>query len=137
MHLINVPNLEPRSANRTTHTITKKEAPLPHPPKNKEHEKHRQKSKHDVFDHTQTKCKTCPKTKKKMDPANSIENSTKVKTKLFLTLENTVQDYVWTKLKNRHNGHKLQKLVSRCPCMQYKTSYIGAKQIPQNDTRTS
>jgi hypothetical protein len=71
-----------------------------------------------------------------MDPANSIENSTKVKTKLFLTLENTVQDYIWTKLKNRQNGHKLRKLVSPMS-MQYKTSYIGAKQILQNDTRTS
>jgi hypothetical protein len=29
---------------------------------------------------------------------------------------NTVQDYIWSKLKNRHNDHKLRKLVSRCPC---------------------
>ncbi len=51
-----------------------------------------------------------------MDPAKSTEKNTKVKTKLFLTLENTVQDYIGTKLKNRHNGHKLRELVSRCPC---------------------
>ncbi len=38
--------------------------------------------------------------------------------KLFLTLEITVQDYIETKLKNRHNGHKLRELVSRCPAIQ-------------------
>ena len=51
-----------------------------------------------------------------MDPANSKEKNTRIKTNLFLTLENTVQDYIETELKNRHNGHKLRDLVSRCPC---------------------
>jgi hypothetical protein len=51
-----------------------------------------------------------------MDPAKSTGKNTTIKTKLFLTLENTVQDYIWTKLKNCHNGHKLRKIVSRCPC---------------------
>ncbi len=86
------------------------------PAKNKEHEKHRQKFEHDIFDHTQNQCKTCPKTKKIMDPANPSEKHKKGNRKLFLTLEKTVQDYIGTKLKNSHNGHKLRELVSRCPC---------------------
>jgi hypothetical protein len=45
-----------------------------------------------------------------MDPANSIEKN------LFIILENTVQDYIETKLKNRHNGQELRNLVPRCPC---------------------
>jgi hypothetical protein len=59
---------------------TTKRAHKKGPAKNKEHEKHRQKSEHDVFDHTQNQCKTCPKTKKIMDPAKSTEKNTKIMT---------------------------------------------------------
>jgi hypothetical protein len=53
-----VPPPEPHQAYKTTKRVHKKG-----PAKNKEHEKHRQKSEHDVFDHTQNQYKTCPKTK--------------------------------------------------------------------------
>ncbi len=105
------PPPDSHQAYKTTKKVHKKG-----PAKNKEHEKHRQKFEHDVFDHTQNQCKVCPKTKKIMDPAKSTENNTRTKTNLFLTLEKTVQDYIGTKLKNRQNGHKLRELVSRCPC---------------------
>jgi hypothetical protein len=34
-----------------------------------------------------------------MDPAKSTEKNTRIKTNLFLTLENMVQDYIETKQK--------------------------------------
>jgi hypothetical protein len=72
-----------------------------------------------------------------MDPANPSEKHKKGDTKLFLTLEKTVQDYIGTKLKNSHNGHKLQELLSVTMSIQYKTSYIGTTQMLQNDTKTT
>ncbi len=86
------------------------------PAKNKEHEKHRQKSEHDIFDHTQNQCKTCPKTKKIMDPANPSEKHKKSNTKLFHTLEKVAQYHIRAKLKLHYHGQNLEKLVSRCPC---------------------
>ncbi len=50
-----------------------------------------------------------------MDPANSSGKHTKTKTKLFHKLDKMVQDHIRTKLKLHHHGHKLRKLVSRCP----------------------
>jgi hypothetical protein len=106
----------PPDSHQAYKTTTTKRVHKKGPAKNKEHEKHRQKPEQAFFDHTQKQCKTCPKTKKIMDPAKSTEKNTRTKTNLFLTLEKTVQDYIETQLKNRHNGHKLRELVSRCPC---------------------
>ena len=53
------PPPDPNKAYKTTKKTHKKG-----PAKNKEHEKHRQKSEHDIFDQTQNQCKTCPKSRK-------------------------------------------------------------------------
>jgi hypothetical protein len=77
------PPPDPNKSYKTTKKAHKKG-----PAKNKEHEKHRQESEKDVFNHIQNQCETCPKAKKLLDPANSKKKNTEAAIMAIVPIKN-------------------------------------------------